>query len=578
MIRPGIRAAAASLIILLAFSAGLRAEVKGPLVVSDRWPRCTDLLTWAGDVFRLEGVETGSERDRGIALYNWLRLFNRLCEGTGGMSQAFEGPWGEEGYVLDVHKNLFVYGWGYCDTHSRIAEALWQEYTGDSLAADRVVCMHAGGGYHTMYRLRLDGRYGAFDARYSYYLLEKDTPDARILDWDGVGQDRNVYANLKYENRCRPFFEFPHREFSRALWVKPRTVFKSEAAWRAAGAEPEEVFRDRSYKMGTKYHDMRFSLYRGMSIERYWDNRMKKWYVPQNKKDMFLPEGRFYRVGASMVGADGEKNDPNWPRIKPYVTRVPDGLGYPAYLEGDLSLGQAWGVITYRPDLGRGDLTEALLDGGQGLVSAGTAPFIRPEAEGAEGEWVLEFYSPYILVDGFIRGELMGTGQDRLEVAFRSQAPKPLNLSQEDRWLDWRVLADKPGKFRVSLDRADAAEGKSSFHGTYRYQVRLRFSAASEADGAGLINFGLAAFFENGIMAIPQIFAGDNTVRFMVDDPAQVKSDILVTYKWQDDRGEGEKSHRKRLTPPMFSRDNQAVYTISAPGLVRCSSVTVSYP
>ena len=206
---------------LLTVSLGFT-QIRGPLVVSDRWPECTDLSTWSRDIFRLDGVTDSSERDRAISLFNWLRLYNRLCEGVGGMAHAFEGAWGEEQSVRDLHKNLFVYGWGFCDTHSIIAEGLWQEYMKDSLAADRVICMHENGGYHTMYRLRMDGRFGAFDARYGYYLLEKDSPDARILDWDGVGEDRNIRDNMKYVNRCRPFFECSapcgssRRKYSRA--------------------------------------------------------------------------------------------------------------------------------------------------------------------------------------------------------------------------------------------------------------------------------------------------------------------------------------------------------------------------
>ncbi|MBN2289724.1 MAG: hypothetical protein JXQ83_10365 [Candidatus Glassbacteria bacterium] len=562
--------------LLLCLAGTAAAGVRGPLVVSDRWPECTDLLSWADDIFRLENVSQAPERDRAVVFHNWLRLFNRLCEGTGGMAHAFEGAWGREGFVHDAHKHLFVYGWGYCSTHALIAEALWQEYLGDSLAADRVIVMHEDGGYHTMHRLRMDGHYGAFDARYGYYLLERDSPDARILDWEGVGDDRNILANLEYRNRCRPFFEFPRKELERALWIKPRKVFESEAAWRAAGSEPEVVFRDRKYKMGTRFHDMRFSLPRGMTVERWWDNRMKKWYVPEKNEDMFLPEGRFYRVGASMVGADGQANDPNRPKMKPYLTRVPAGLGYPAYLEGELSLGQAWGLVRYRPELARGDLSQVLA-GGQGLEASVSPPYVRPDRDGGEGEWILEFYCPYIMVDGLVSGELAGSESDRVEVAFRSQVPKRFGLDEEDEWLDWKVLADKPGEFLRTLDRADPAQGGSSLHGTYRFQVRLRFAAAGPAAAVGLKSLGLAAFFENGIMSLPQLFAGDNTVRLKVDDPAQVESDILVTYTWQDEQG-AERCHRMRVTPEMFYRDNQAVYNIEAPGLVRCNSVAVSYP
>ncbi len=173
----------------LAVSAVLSATepVTGPLVVSDRWPECTDLVTWTRDVMRLEGLEKASETAQGKAFFRWLRLFNRMA--TGGMIQAHEGEYGKERYVLDSHKHLFVYGWGYCDTTSRIAEAAWVEFKKDRRAAERVCVQHPEGGFHTMYRLRLDGGHGAFDPRYGYYVVERDAADARVLDWDGVGVD-----------------------------------------------------------------------------------------------------------------------------------------------------------------------------------------------------------------------------------------------------------------------------------------------------------------------------------------------------------------------------------------------------
>ena len=39
-----------------------------------------------------------------------------------------------------------------------------------------------GGGYHTKYRLRLDGNYGAFDPRYGYYLIDRDDGTSRTQE------------------------------------------------------------------------------------------------------------------------------------------------------------------------------------------------------------------------------------------------------------------------------------------------------------------------------------------------------------------------------------------------------------
>jgi hypothetical protein len=563
---------------LLLCVAAAHAQIRGPLVVADRWPECTSLKSWADDIWRLDGVTSGSERQKAVSLFKWLRLFNRLnCEARGGVTHAFEGPFGKEINARDLHKHLFVYGWGFCDTHSVIAEGIWCEFKKDLSAADRVICMHESGGYHTMYRLNIDGKPGAFDARYGYYLIEKDTPDARILDWDGVGVDKNVWDNMHYKNRCKPFVEFPQHELERLFWLKPKPVFKTETAWREAGGEPEVVFLDPRYKLGTRYHDMKFNMPRGTTIERHWDNSMKKWFIPGAKgvSDQFLPEGRFYRVGASMVGGDGEKNDPNFPLMKPYMTRVPVGMGYPEYIEGDMSLGQAWGKVSWMPDLASGAVEDAKISG-QGLVCAAEAPFVRPEGSG-EGEWVLEFYMPYVMVEGYVTGELAGDSGDRLEVAFRSQVAKATNQDEPDQWLPWKTLAAKPGHFQARLDRGDAAVGESSFHGAYRWQLRIRLAEGAAPDAlAGLNKLGLFGFFENGIMSIPQLFDGSNTVRFKVDDPAEVKGDIEVSYKWQT--ADGEQSHVKRIVPgEMLYNDNEAVYVIDAPGLIRCNSLTVSY-
>ena len=143
--------------------------------------------------------------------------------------------------------------------------------------------------------------------------------------------------------------------------------------------------------------------------------------------------------------------------------------------------------------------------------------------------------------------------------------------------MPWKVLAAKPGPFQVTLDRTDAAEGESSLHGVYCFQVRLSVKAAAEASRVGLADLGFVAFFENGIMSIPQIFAGDNTIRFKVEDASQVRSDIHVTYSWQTVDGQ-ESSHTKRIYPSLFFKDNEAVYNVSAPDLRRCTSLVIEYP
>ncbi|MBL8228150.1 MAG: hypothetical protein JNL98_06720 [Bryobacterales bacterium] len=492
--------------VVLTLCAPAADRVRGPLVVSDRWPQSTDLGSWTRDVMRLEGLEQATETAQGKAFFRWLRLFSRMA--TGGMIQAYEGEPGAEKYVTDAHKTLFVYGWGYCDTSSRIAEAAWSEFKRDRALAQRVVVQHANGGYHTMYRLRLDGRWGAFDPRYGYYLVERDAPDAQVLDWPQVGDDARILANRTYRHRSAPFFEFFGLEWERALLIEP-AYHESEDAWTRAGKPIEHVFGNGQYKLGTKYHDMDFELVPGTVVTRFWDNTARKFYVPKGKhtqrEEPFLASGRFYRVTETMLNGNWPKHDPNHRWAKPYLATVPANEGYNRDVAGGRTIGQAWGKYEIRtriPDSG-----------------------------------VFDFASPFVLVDGTLR---MG------QFEHRTMRAKPSRADEPDHWSEW-----KP-----------AARGELAVHGSYRFQLRGKPGAAVD----------LHLHFENGLMTLPQIFAGRNRVRVELRNSPQLP--VKITYRW-DSEG-GERTHQKQLKPSDF-RDGKAAYEIDAPGLVRCRSVQVRY-
>jgi hypothetical protein len=502
--------------------------VSGPLVSTDRWPRSTGLVDWTRDVMRIEGLEKASETAQGKAFFEWLRLFNRMA--AGGMIQAFEGDWGQEKYVTDAHKNLFVYGWGYCDTTSRIAEAAWKEFKSDPAAAERVCLQHDDGGYHTMFRLRLDGHHGAFDPRYGYYLVDRDAPDARILDWAEVGVDENILRNRSFRHRSRPFFEIFGPEWERALLIQP-AYFTSEDLWRKAGAAKEHVFGNSQYRMGTRFHDMDFRLPKGTEIERFWDNSARKFYVPAGRHTErefpFLASGRFYRVTETALDGNWPKYDPNYGKSKPYLATVPRDEGYPAAHAGGRTIGQAWGVIRYRPAPGDLRLDEPL-----------------------------DFYSPYVLVDGTLETDLGPGG----ELAIRTLRPKNTRESDPEVWSNWQTLS--PGKIELGRPRFNGKD--VSIHGVYRFQLRL----------TGQPRLKLSLYFENGIMSIPRIFAGTNTVRVRVRDATLVRAPVRVTYRWET--AASEKEDVRTLQPSDF-RGGEAVYTLDAPGLARCKSVAIVY-
>jgi hypothetical protein len=550
------------------------AAPSGPLVISERWPQATDLVSWTHDVMRLEHLENASETAQAKAFFEWLRLFSRMA--VGGMIQAYEGDYGHEAYVTDQQKNLFVYGWGYCDTFSRIAEAAWKEYKKDPLSAERVCVQHDDGGFHTMYRLRLDGHHAAFDARYGYYLIERDAPDARILDWAEVGVDANVLSNRGFHNRSRPFFEIFGVEWDRALLLKP-IYFESEDSWQKAGAPKESVFGNSQYKMGTHLHDMSFRLPRGTVIERFWDNTKRAFYVPVVSRTLtewpFLPAGRFYRVTDVSLDGNWAKFDPNYQKAKPYLVKVPAGEGYQPDMVGHLTIGQAWGRIRYTPNL-RDGVNDALAPGST-LVHADQAPYLRPRQTGEGGEATFDFYSPYVLVDGTLHAELAGAAPDEVKLEVRTLRAKPASESAPDVWSPWQTLHSGPGRATVELGRPRFNGKDVSIHGVYRFQVRVSVNPhANRTAPAGLSGLGVELYFESGIMSIPQIFAGANRIQFKLHDAAQLRGPVRVTYAYQTI--EGDKSHTQVLHATDFHSD-VARYSFDAPGLVRCKSLSIAY-
>jgi len=557
-------------VLLLAASAVAQVRpVEGAALSNDQWPRATTLREWTADVMRISGTDKQNETAQGKAFFEWLRLFSRMA--VGGMIQSFEGEFGKERPVLDAHKQLFVYGWGFCDTSSRIAEAAWQEYKRDPKAAERVITQHEDGGYHTMYRLRMDGRHGAFDPRYGYYLVERDAPDARILDWAEINGKFEI--NKGYKNRAKPFFEIHGIEWERALLIQP-AWFESEAAWRAAGAPKESVFGDGAYRMGTKFHEMGFTLKRGMTITRYWDNSARKFYIPAGKHAErewpFLAGGRFYRVTDASHGGNWPKYDANYQRAKAYLYTVPTDEGYPKDLAGGRSIGQAYGVIEYAPRL-RDETYLDAVEAGATLVLWGKPPYLRPQRPDAGGEAVLDMRSPFVLVDGTLKADLAGDA----EVAIRTLAPKPRDGEETDRWSEWQPLFGGAGIREAELGKPRFNGRDVSIHGVYRFQVRVRVRpVAGRRSAAGLTALSMKLYFENGIMSIPPLFAGSNTVRMKVAEGAALSAPVTVAYEYET--AGGWKSHKQILRPGAFVK-GEAQYTADAPGLTRCRSVSISY-
>ncbi len=178
-------------------------------------------------------------------------------------------------------------------------------------------------------------------------------------------------------------------------------------------------------------------------------------------------------------------------------------------------------------------------------------------------------------MDGTLTGELSGSPADNLKLEIRVLQTKTLNASQADAWSSWDTVHVGPGRFSVSLGRERFDGAKVGIYGRYRLQIRLSAGAnPARSKAAGLSAFRLETFFETGIMSIPQIFAGPNTLHFKVRDASRLQGPVKVVYRYQT--AQGEKRNERVLRPADF-RGNAAAYRIDAPGLTRCNSVSVTY-
>jgi hypothetical protein len=275
-----------------------------------------------------------------------------------------------------------------------------------------------------------------------------------------------------------------------------------------------------------------------------------------------------------MLYGNWVKFDPNYALVRPYLATVPSDEGYDPSMRGGRTIGQAFGRMTYEPDWRSADF----LSGSSvrtDLLHRTEAPYLRPPDATGGGSATFDFYSPYVLVDGAVEGEWSGTAADGLKVELRALAPKPRSAGEPDAWTPWQQLHSGPGAFRVELGRARFNPRDVSIHGAYRFQVRLAVAPNAQRKAAvGLTRLRVETAFENGIMSIPRLREGANTVRFKVADARAVQGPIRVSYRYQT--AAGERTHEQVLEPKSFA-GNVATYRFDAPGLVRCNSLRIQY-
>lgn len=553
---------AALLAVLCIVTAARGGEVTGPLVVSDNWPQCTDIKTWADDVLRIEGKTSATDREKALTLYYWTRLF--VMSPKNG-NEPYEGDYGNEQWQFDRHKVFFVWGGGDCGFQSAAHEAVWCYYNNDNTVARNIRYQAAG---HVMCEVQYDSTWHAYDPLNGVFFLAEDTPTAHILSFAEIApEDQLLRDNETYVNRCRPFFERvrswdPPSERSDLLDI---TGFENSFAdWQTAGSDPHVVYASYGYPVGGTWWDMNWRLPRGTRIERKWDTG-DVFYVPQLYADRYSTQGRHYRQatdwGTDTTNWHAAEDIYNFPKCEPYLKLCTDPTE--AYFYGYHTFFlAATGTMTYVADLAGGKYVDAV-QGSPTLTWSASPPYLRPTGTGTTQEAVFHVRCPFILADGRIAADVLCGAGDTARF-----------LVSVDGGSSWEEVASGGGALDVNIGQARYNGTDQSVTGKYEFLVKFECSASSDPATVGLTSLLIESVFDSSTNSLPRIVDGMNTIRFKVQNQSDVTEPIEVTYKWNE--GATEETHTQLIQPGDFS-GNEASYQFDATGLTRCVSYTMTY-
>jgi hypothetical protein len=548
--------AGAGLVLTFSFFLAVKAEsgeVTGPLVVSENWPECTDLNTWVQDVLRIKGLTGATDQEKGLAVYYWNRLFL-----MGGIAPS-EGPYNAETVVLDLHKLLFVYGYGYCSLMATTLEGTWCAYKASNSVGRRISYEDYG---HTMAELYWNGSWHAFDTLFGYYFIASDSPSANVLSYAEVAvQDSVLRANEGYTNRCKPFFERP-TSFDDADRTNdmPRTI--DIGAWRDLPSQhvpgTKDVYPNYSNPNNQTWHNMAFHLPKGIAIERQWDSGTN-FYVPKVDAASYYTQGNHYRISTTFYGGNWPSNDPNYVYCQPYLKTVTDSAD--TYFHNQQVVFFSSGTLNYDADLWT-DAYQDAVDGAASIVRSADPPYLRPNGAGTAKSIVFRIRCPYVLADGSVKANI---------------ACGPLDTAKLYLSLDgttWEEIASGGGVKNVSIGKSRFDATHISMTGKYDFRVKFECTAQSNPANVGLCSFHIDAVVQSNLMSLPRIIPGTNTIHFKVADQADVTAPTKVTYQWK--QGATPQTNVHTIQPADFS-GNTANYSFDATGLTRCDLYRVEY-
>ncbi|MBN1809723.1 MAG: hypothetical protein JW909_11700 [Planctomycetes bacterium] len=473
-------------------------------VALEHWPDPLSYGSFARDILRLSGAETGEEK--AIAVYRWL---NRVFR-WGGQYQE----WSSMGWVTcdDLIKVLAIRGAHYCDGWGRVSSAIWNAGAMGAPVEKLVVWVTSGMPGHTMTEFTYEDADGeerghAFDI---FHQVSSRTRDGkRFATWDEV------------------------LEKDRTLWDEP--------------TEPLEPFyyrpSQREGKNNTKYttashgllvppeHDLRHAIRPGTAITRYYDARFAPYIPGVAGTEMTPDECTFLHDPEGAYLENGDPVDPvNEPYWRPYLKKCETPgcrcAGKPVRF-------YASGEHVVKPPL---DSTAKLQESSSHrLLWAKAAGGRLLEAERRQiACYVLPVECPYVLTEGKLTFRYVK--KDERDWAAVQASPDG-GLRTRGAWTAPKEVRCDGEEVALEFDLKEFLEGKPSVYGRYRFY--LRFELLSHGDPGSCwfedIEF-RGKFMHNGFVS-PRLLPGRN--RYVLSGASAVRP-VTLAMEWEE-KGKAKK-------------------------------------
>lgn len=534
----------------MAEAAGAGAPARGVWISHNRWPDTRSFEAFGASIARIE--PPADPEALALSIYKWVTR----CYGRSGA--GFEGVKGYELGIVDMLKELHVYGQGLCDKWGRL---MAQVAIGAGLQARKVVIngyMQPGHDCttHTMCELFYRDRDGVerwhwFDPHLGRYVFTRD--GSRVASLQDLYEDPSLFGNPS--RTSQPFHVRENDPNHYKQW------------------DPADVIKDVRHCAGTVVHSHLWaSSYRpqkdlapGETWTRLWERLDGQFYRPANRKFNQQLCARGYRDSTPLHYDDGSVKDPaNYPYWKPYLIQDPD-YAYPVKPLGN-------GQNVFEPDLGSSDwatgavlppiqLRQRRLEG---------RSILGPAASKEMGMVIWRLQSPTILTDVDLEATVVNRESEEL-----SYCGLAVSYDNGETWFGvWDDLAqeNRPGRqtIRVNLGKSCWEANHATLHG--KYDVLLRFECmAVDPEKVGLESLRWTATTQLHMFAQPMLQPGRNRITVEADHLA-LGWGLEVAYVWDDRTGAGQRHTQTVTTTPA---NFEIATAADRPDEIRMRSLTV---